>query len=64
MVPSVSVEVEPLTDTTRSLTVRVNAAVGAWLTGGAVTVNVAVSVSVAPSSSVTVRVTVFEPAVA
>jgi len=31
MVPSESVEVEALTDTVRSLSVWVNAAVGAWL---------------------------------
>ena len=31
MVPSGSVEVEPLTDTLRSASVWVNAAVGAWL---------------------------------
>ena len=57
-VPSASVELEPLTETARLVSVWVKAAVGAWFGGGAVTVTSAVSVSVAPSSSVTVRVTV------
>ena len=58
MVPSASVEPDPFTDVVRFDSVWVNAAVGGWLAGGAVTATVAVSVSVPPTLSVTVSVTV------
>ena len=62
MVPSASVEVEPLTDTLRSASVWVNAAVGGWFGGGVVTVTWLVVVPVAPSLSVTVSLTGYCPA--
>ena len=55
MVPSESVEVVASRSTVRSVVVPVNAAVGATLAGGSVTVMVELAVPMAPSSSVTVR---------
>ena len=49
---------DPLTDVARFDSVCVNAAVGGWFGGGAVTVTDCVVLLVAPLSSVTVSVTV------
>ncbi len=56
--PSGSLDVEASSEATRFATVLVNAATGAWFTGGAVTVTLAVVRPVAPLSSVTVNATV------
>ena len=60
--PSVSIEVVPSSTALRSVVAATIAAVGALL--GSVTTTVDVVVLVAPLSSVTVRVTSLDPAVA
>ena len=58
MVPSASLDVDPLTEVCRNVSLCVKAAVGAWLGGGAFTVTGLDTLPVSPSLSVTVRVTV------
>ena len=65
IVPSESLDAAESTDAVRSAAVAVNDADGGWFGGGGpVTVTCRVVLAVAPSSSVTVNVTVYVPAVA
>ena len=63
-VPSASVDADPFTATANGDVVAVNDAVGAWFCGTSGTTTCCDVVPMAPSSSVTVSVTVYVPAVA